>query len=191
MCAKVYRRLPHYYPFLGVFKLDSYSFEFVDWELFEPLTRLNLLEWLKVYFGFSRSAEMNLMCKCLQACQIKHLVLKNTSGNDTPTLPLIISHKLESLKLKSFHLTWTWAQSVGNKSFSLHTLRLKHCTIPDATSTALIHSLQSPHCVLHTLKLSNAGLFDKDAIEEQWVPNTLLEAIVYKLQLLETMRFET
>ena len=41
----------------------------------------------------------------------------------------------------------------------------------------LIHSLQSPHCVLHTLELSNAGETE-DMINNSRVPNTLLEVLV-------------
>ena len=105
--------------------------------------------------------------------------LKKKNGNTIHrcTLPFMISHKLESVKLCNFSLTSTWAQFVGKKSFSLHTLHLKSCIIPSDASTALIHSLQSPHCVLHTLELSNAGEYE-DEIKYSRVPDTLLGVLV-------------
>ena len=85
----------------------------------------------------------------------------------------MISHKLESLALKHFSLTSKLAECIGKKSFSLHTLCLKSCIIANDASTALVHSLQSPHCVLHTLELSDA-LQDKKLMTYR-VPSAFLK----------------
>ena len=66
--------------------------------------------------------------------------------------PFAISSKLESLSISCFALT---SDPFAQKEISLKTLKLCSCEIPDVACTALVHFLQSPHCVLETFELSD------------------------------------
>ena len=96
----------------------------------------------------AKQEDIEALCNQLQACHLKHLEMK---ARGYPALSLTISHKLESLKLSCFSLTPTLAQCVSIEHNALHTLELFHCTFPDDACSALVHSLQSPHCVLETI----------------------------------------
>ena len=62
---------------------------------------------------------------------------------------------VEDLTLDRVILSPTFTQSVGMEHSVLQTLALNNCDIPDDACTALVHSLQSPHCVLKTLTLAS------------------------------------
>ena len=90
-----------------------------------------------------------------------------------PSLPLVIPHRLETLKLSQFYLTTNFAKCMGMESFHLHSLKLDCCAFVDPAISAFVHSLNSPNCVLRTLKMWNA--YGREMYNNP--PNEILEAL--------------
>ena len=83
---------------------------------------------------------------------MKRLEIKAQSRGHTYP-PLTISRKMESLQLTELTLTPALAECVGIEHNTLHTLVLYSCEISNDAGTTLVHSLQSPHCMLETIEL--------------------------------------
>ena len=123
--------------------------------------------------GISSTSEKDkdTIFKQLKECPVKQLEIKSQLGGHTfPSLA--ISCKVESLQLTELTLTPALAECVGIEHNALHTLVLYSCKIPNDVSTILIHSLQSPHCVLETIKL--APKHESQCIK---IPDSVVEAI--------------
>lgn len=130
----------------------------------------------RMEYPATKQENIEALCNRLQACHLKHLEMK---ARGYPTLSLTISHKLESLKLSCFSLTPTLAQCVGMEHNALHTLELHYCTFPDDVHLALVHSLQSPHCVLEAIhcQLYTVGQIHRNMPDHCRIPDELVKGI--------------
>ena len=164
--AKVYTKFSSYYPQLKVLRITTqFSVELM--RLFEALTHLHSLQFLSISLqSWPKDNQSAAIIDRLQDCQIKlkqlkHLELISKSSFYRCPLSLMISNSLEFLKVHEFTLTPTLTRCVGLESSALKTLKLEACDIPEEASTALIHSLQSPHCVLQTFELTGVSVKPK------------------------------
>ena len=99
------------------------------------------------------TCDMSDICKQLLTCPINHTieVAFQDRNCEFPTLSLTISSKVECLDLSWLTLEPDFTQcEISN---CLKRLKLNSCKIPDDASTALVHFLQSPQCVLEEIIL--------------------------------------
>ena len=178
----VYNQFPSWYPLLKVLNIVNVSslvlplFEFLPKMCSGSLERLQLdfsplrhFDYIRRPGSSSASKEdKDTIFKQLKECPVKQLEIKAQSCGHYP--PLTISCKVESLQLTELTLTPALAKCVGIEHNALHTLVLHSCEIPADASTALVRSLQSPHCVLETIELDCKHDSSK-------IPDSVVEAI--------------
>ena len=187
---EVYNQFPLWYPLLKVLNIVKVSSESLVLPLFEVLPKMcsSSLERLHLDLSSLTAAEgrvrfvqqsksprtseedKDTIFEQLKKCPVKQLEIEARLGGHTfPSLS--ISCKVESLQLTGFILTPPLAECLGMEHNALHTLVLYSCEIPDDVGTALVRSLQSPHCVLETIELG-----PKDS-QHSSIPGSLVEAI--------------
>ena len=188
---EAYADFPAFYPLLKTLKVNT-SFsrsylntsDMIEVKVSFSISFVSLLEYLPfmrslktLYIELSMISELSdadLMqlrkCHTLQHLEIKReaSTVIHTGFSKCYIPPFAISSKLESLSISCFALT---SDPFKRKNNSLKTLKLCSCDISDDACVALVHFLQSPHCVLETFEL-----YDPHHLQ-YGIPDKLLEGI--------------
>ena len=148
-CDEVFTQFPANYPMLETLYIRIGSSP--CWQpLFEVLPHMKSIVSLCID-SIDDSDILPLFTNILQNCMVRSLQMA-TTDKDSPLL-LNLPSSVECLNLHGFSLTPVLTQCIGKERNALHTLELYSCNIPTDACTDLVRSIQSPHCVLHTLKV--------------------------------------
>ena len=112
-----------------------------------------------------------------------------SSSNETLENISLYRDVLEILRIEySIWKSFVVPQFIGQQQNNLHTLSLKQCNLSSESTSSLIHSLQSPHCILHKLALYRCSIPTTDCtlLITAIVSSTTITHLLFIDELIDT-----